>query len=96
MLNPSSFILGSISQSQAPYAAQTGQLQAAGAQAQQRGAEDLTNMMYTLNRAKQGDLNAANQLQMQFMNLQQQQEQFRQKMEAEDAGFLTMLDLRLR
>jgi hypothetical protein len=87
MLNPSSFILGSIGKSQEPYAAQTGQLQATGAAAQQTGAEGLTNMMYTLNRAKQGDINAANALQMQFMAMQQQQEQFKEKMESEEAGF---------
>jgi hypothetical protein len=76
MLNPSGFILNSLNQAQAPYAAQSQQLQATGAQAQQSGAEGLTNLMYLLQRAKQGDAQAANQLQYQYAALQQQQRQY--------------------
>jgi hypothetical protein len=86
MLNPSSFILGSISQSQAPYAAQSQQLQATGAQAQQQGAEGLTNLMYLLQRAKQGDAQAAQQLQYQYDALAQQQRLAQQQIEASQAS----------
>jgi hypothetical protein len=78
MLNPSGFIMSQLSQSQAPYAAQTGNLQATAAGAQQSGAEGLTNLMYLLQRAKQGDTDAANQLQYQYASLQQNQNQYQQ------------------
>jgi hypothetical protein len=93
MLNPSGFILGGISQSQAPYAQQRGQLEATGAQAQQSGAANLAQMMYTLQRAKQGDAQAAAQLQLQWAQLQEQQRQFQQQMEANQPGLFDYLGM---
>jgi hypothetical protein len=80
MLNPSSFILGNISKSQEPYAEAGQQLQAKGAQAQQKGAADLTNLMYLINRAKQGDTDAAAELEYKYAALKAQQD-------ANEAGF---------
>jgi hypothetical protein len=74
MLNPSSFILGNISKSQEPYAEAGQQLQASGAQAQQTGAADLTNLMYLINRAKQGDTQAAAELEYKYAALKAQQD----------------------
>lgn len=87
MLNPSSFILNQITQSQAPYVQQQGNLAVASAGAEQTGAEGLTNLMYLLQRAKQGDAQAANQLQLQYAQLAERQNEFQQQMNQQQAGF---------
>jgi len=55
MLNPSSFIMQQYSKSQEPYAQQYGNLQQAGAGAKMKGASDLTNLLFQINRAQSSD-----------------------------------------
>ena len=88
MLNPASFVMSALSQSQAPYAQQQGQLQAAGAQAQQQGQAQLTQMLYLINRAKQGDQEAANQLKLAYDTGAEQVRQFNAQREDSGAGLL--------
>jgi hypothetical protein len=93
MLNPGSFVMGQYSQSQAPYAQQYGNIQTGKAQAQQQGAEGLTNLMYTLQRAKQGDAQAAQQLQFQYAQLEQQMKIAQMQADAQSAGVFDYLGM---
>jgi hypothetical protein len=88
MLNPGSFVTGQMQQSLAPYAAQSQQLQATGAAAQQQGAQGMTNLMMLIQQAKNGDANAANQLQLAYAGLVQQQNQFQQSQPSDFEKFL--------
>ncbi len=85
MVNPSSFIQSAISGAQSNFAPQYGQLAAQGAQAQQQGQAELTKMLYLINRAKQGDQEAANQLKLAYDTGAEQVRQFNAN--REDSGF---------
>jgi hypothetical protein len=84
MVNPSSFIQSAISQAQGNFAPQYGQLAASQAQAQQQGQAQLTQILYLINRAKQGDQEAANQLKARYDEGAESVRQF--NAQREDAG----------
>ncbi|MDD5551540.1 MAG: hypothetical protein PHS34_09790, partial [Candidatus Omnitrophica bacterium] len=86
MVNPSSFIQSAISGAQSNFAPQYGQLAAQGAQAQQQGQAELTKMLYLINRAKQGDQEAANQLKLAYDTGAEQVRQFNANREDSGAG----------
>jgi hypothetical protein len=86
MLNPSGFIMSQLSQSQAPYAAQQGNLAVSQAGAIQSGQEKLTNLLYMINRAKQGDQDAAQQLKLAYDTGAEQRRQFESNQDANSAG----------
>jgi hypothetical protein len=68
MVNPSSFILGHITQSQVPYAGARESLAAQSAQAQQQGAAGLANLLFQIRKAQSGDELARQQLDMMSPN----------------------------
>ena len=86
MVNPSSFVQSAISQAQGNFAPQFGQLAAQGAQAQQQGQAKLTELLYLINRAKQGDAEAAAQLKARYDEGAESVRQFNANREDNGAG----------
>ena len=86
MVNPSSFVQSAISGAQSNFAPQYGQLAAQGAQAQQQGQAKLTELLYLINRAKQGDAEAAAQLKARYDEGAESVRQFNANREDNGAG----------
>jgi len=95
LLNPGAFVMGAGQQARAPYADALANLGVQESQAQMGAQQNLTNLMLQIEKAKQGDRDAQDELALRRQQLALQERQLNEMLNAQQPGTLDWLGLGL-